>query len=63
MTATARLTPAGAAAAAARGAARQVRWALLFGNFVIGCGVMVVPGTLNDLAQSLAGLGRASPAS
>jgi len=31
----------------------QVRWALLFGNFVIGCGLMVVPGTLNDLAQSL----------
>ena len=28
-----------------------VRWALLFGNFVIGCGVMVVPGTLNDLAH------------
>lgn len=31
----------------------QVRWALLFGNFVIGCGIMVVPGTLNDLAESL----------
>ena len=31
----------------------QVRWALLFGNFVTGCGIMVVPGTLNDLAQSL----------
>lgn len=31
----------------------QVRWALMFGNFVIGCGIMVVPGTLNDLAQSL----------
>ncbi len=29
------------------------RWALLFGNFAIGCGVMVVPGTLNDLAASL----------
>ncbi|MCW7539833.1 MFS transporter [Aquabacterium sp. A7-Y] len=29
------------------------RWALLFGNFVIGCGVMVVSGTLNDLARSL----------
>ena len=43
--------------------ARAVRWALLFGNFVIGCGVMVVPGTLNDLSHSLAGLGRASPAS
>ncbi len=31
----------------------SVRWALLAGNFVIGCGVMVVPGTLNDLATSL----------
>ena len=30
-----------------------MRWALLFGNFVIGCGVMVVVGTLNDIAQSL----------
>ena len=29
------------------------RWALMFGNFVIGCGVMVVPGTLNDMARSL----------
>jgi predicted MFS family arabinose efflux permease len=25
----------------------------MFGNFVIGCGIMVVPGTLNDLATSL----------
>jgi len=32
----------------------SVRWAFLFGNFVIGCGVMVVVGTLNDLSQSLA---------
>jgi len=32
----------------------DARWALLAGNFVIGCGVMVVPGTLNDLAASLA---------
>ncbi len=31
----------------------QVRWSLLFGNFVIGCGVMAVVGTLNDIAQSL----------
>jgi len=30
-----------------------VRWALLFGNFVIGCGVMAVVGVLNDLTQSL----------
>ncbi|MDM0013172.1 MFS transporter [Variovorax sp. J22P168] len=29
-------------------------WALLAGNFVIGTGVMVVPGTLNELSQSLA---------
>ena len=29
------------------------RWSLMFGNFVIGCGVMVVPGTLNDMARSL----------
>jgi predicted MFS family arabinose efflux permease len=32
----------------------QVRWSLLFGNFVIGCGVMVVVGTLNDISHSLA---------
>ncbi len=35
-------------------ASAQARWALLSGNFVIGCGVMVVAGTLNDLARSLA---------
>ena len=29
------------------------RWALLFGNFTCGCGVMVAVGTLNDLARSL----------
>ncbi len=28
-------------------------WPLLFGNFVIGTGVMVVPGTLNELSASL----------
>ncbi len=28
-------------------------WALLVGNFVIGIGVMLVPGTLNDIAASL----------
>lgn len=28
-------------------------WPLLFGNFVIGTGVMVVPGTLNELSESL----------
>ena len=30
-----------------------IRWALMFGNFVIGCGVMAAPGTLNDIARSL----------
>jgi predicted MFS family arabinose efflux permease len=29
------------------------RNALLFGNFAIGCGVMVVPGSLNDLTRDL----------
>lgn len=29
------------------------RWSLLFGNFSVGCGVMVAVGTLNDLARSL----------
>jgi predicted MFS family arabinose efflux permease len=33
--------------------ARGVLRALLFGNFVIGTGVMVVPGTLNELGHSL----------
>ncbi len=32
---------------------RRVRWSLLFGNFVIGCGVMVTVGTLTDIARSL----------
>ena len=31
----------------------RVLWSLLFGNFVIGTGVMVVPGTLNDIGSSL----------
>ena len=31
-----------------------VLWSLLFGNFVIGTGVMVVPGTLNEITASLA---------
>ncbi len=34
-------------------ALRGARWALMFGNFVIGCGVMVVAGALNDLTHSL----------
>ena len=29
------------------------RWALLFGNFAIGCGVMVTAGVLNDIVRSL----------
>ncbi len=29
------------------------RWALLAGNFAIGCGVMVVPGSMNSLVASL----------
>lgn len=36
------------------GAFVRARWSLLFGNFVIGCGVMAAAGALNDLAQSLA---------
>lgn len=31
----------------------SARWALLFGNFVTGCGLMVVVGTLNDISRSL----------
>ncbi|MEY2689821.1 MAG: hypothetical protein RL375_4020, partial [Pseudomonadota bacterium] len=34
-------------------AVRGSRNALLFGNFAIGCGVMVVPGSLNDLVRDL----------
>ena len=51
------VAPAGepaATAAAGRQRLGQVRWSLLFGNFVIGCGVMVVVGTLSDIAASLA---------
>lgn len=32
---------------------RGARWALLYGNFSIGCGVMVPTGALNDLVSSL----------
>lgn len=31
----------------------QARWALLAGNFAIGCGVMVTSGALNDLVRAL----------
>lgn len=34
-------------------AGASLRWALLAGNFAIGCGVMVVAGSLNDLVRSL----------
>jgi predicted MFS family arabinose efflux permease len=42
-----------AASTGARAALPAVLWPLLFGNFVIGSGVMVLPGTLNDLSSSL----------
>lgn len=41
------------AAAPTADSARGTRWALMAGNFVIGCGVMVVAGSLNDLTRSL----------
>jgi predicted MFS family arabinose efflux permease len=41
------------AAAARTPLGSSARWALMFGNFVIGCGVMSVAGTLNDLSHSL----------
>jgi predicted MFS family arabinose efflux permease len=37
-----------------RGTASAVLWAMLFGNFVIGTGVMAVPGTLNEISSGLA---------
>ena len=36
-----------------RSAPQGALWALLVGNFVIGTGVMVVPGTLNEISASL----------
>ncbi|MEJ5989055.1 MFS transporter [Ramlibacter sp. PS3R-8] len=42
-----------AAADSARPAMPAVLWPLLFGNFVIGTGVMAVPGTLNEISGSL----------
>ena len=42
-----------AAAWSGAGAGAGTRWSLLLGNFAIGCGVMVVPGALNDLARDL----------
>ncbi|WP_298929349.1 MFS transporter [uncultured Ramlibacter sp.] len=40
-------------AAGDRVALPRVLWPLLFGNFVIGTGVMIVPGTLNEISASL----------
>lgn len=42
-----------AAISAARTPLPPVLWALMVGNFVIGTGVMVVPGTLTDISSSL----------
>ena len=41
-------------AAPARAPMPAVLWPLLFGNFVIGTGVMAVPGTLNEISRDLA---------
>jgi len=41
-------------AAAARAPLPAVLWPLLFGNFVIGTGVMAVPGTLDEISRELA---------
>ena len=38
---------------AGHGAARSLRWSLLYGNFAIGSGVMVTSGSLNDIARDL----------
>ncbi|RZL06067.1 MAG: MFS transporter, partial [Rubrivivax sp.] len=38
---------------AASPAMPRALWALMVGNFVIGTGVMVVPGTLTDISTSL----------
>ncbi len=43
---------AGAAATSHRALA-GARWSLLFGNFAIGCGVMVTAGALNDISRGL----------
>jgi predicted MFS family arabinose efflux permease len=47
------MTMAAAPAADAAPLNPSLRWALMFGNFVIGCGVMSVAGTLNDISRSL----------
>ncbi len=52
-----RRPPAGPPASRVRAAARRATpglwWVLLAGNFVIGCGVMVAAGSLNDLTRDL----------
>ena len=50
------VAPAGETTAAAAADSRRLahlRWSLLFGNFVIGCGVMAPIGALPDVARSL----------
>jgi predicted MFS family arabinose efflux permease len=47
------LTTAAATANPERAPLPAVLWPLLFGNFVIGSGVMVVPGTLNEISGDL----------
>ena len=47
------MSAARARAAAHHEALTGARWALLFGNFAIGCGVMVVAGALNDITRGL----------
>jgi predicted MFS family arabinose efflux permease len=51
---TQRLSTTTTLAATDRPAMPSVLWPLLFGNFVIGTGVMAVPGTLNEISSSLA---------
>lgn len=47
------MTSATTLAAPARAALPAVLWPMLFGNFVIGTGVMAVPGTLNEISSDL----------
>jgi predicted MFS family arabinose efflux permease len=47
-------TPSPGGATAAQAPLPPVLWAFMTGNFVIGTGVMVVPGTLNEISGSLA---------
>src|SRR5205085_4089768 len=47
------MTSATTLAAPARSALPAVLWPMLFGNFVIGTGVMAVPGTLNEISSDL----------